>query len=373
MGRLVLHRLLVPLGLLFGSLLFCLGLAEVLLRILDPSFVPSAGGERHYFCGFDERLGWAPLPNVDGRHERHGFSVLVHQNEFGLRAPDGLSVGRNDPELRRVVVLGDSYVGGYGVEQDEMFTAPEVQGPAAELLNLGVSGYGTDQECLLYESLGTRFEVDEVALVITPYNDIENNLASRQYGYAKPYFTEGGQGLILHQDHIREDLSRSFIHGLRTTSRAINFIDHASRTIRNVKLRQKPHGAAVARNRVIRETDVKPEDRAGVDLTLGIVERLRDQVTSRGAEFIVVFVPFKPHVVAGESRNHPLVPLLAEGLAAAGIDYLEPYALFLSSQTEDASLFNQIDNHFSARGHELFARLWSDPVLRERTQNAYTR
>src|ERR1051325_6658817 len=154
---------------------------EVMLRLCAPRPVVD---EKYRFCRFDHELGWAPLENVT--YSEKGF--FVHQNQFGLRAPDTIQL-RNTSGRKRVLVLGDSYVWGYGATQDELFTAPQVYRTDDELINGGVSGYGTDQAYLFYLREGQKFDVDEVVLAFTLYNDVKNNLHSKQYSYLKPYFT----------------------------------------------------------------------------------------------------------------------------------------------------------------------------------------
>ena len=58
--------------------------------------------------------------------------------------------------------------------------------------------------------MGTRFIADEVIVALTPYNDIANNLAAKQYGYPKPYFTLENAQLVLHNDHIRTAVFDSY-------------------------------------------------------------------------------------------------------------------------------------------------------------------
>ena len=105
---------------------------------------------------------------------------------------------------KRSLVFGDSHLWGFGVDQNQIFSAPEVHGTNEEIVNFGVSGYGSDQEYLLYQLIGTKFIADEVVVAFTPYNYVANNLAAKEYGYLKPYFRlENGQP-VLHNDHIRD-------------------------------------------------------------------------------------------------------------------------------------------------------------------------
>jgi len=364
-----------PAALVTASVLLTLLAVEGMLRL-----VPALGGlrntpsEKALFTRYDAQLGWAPRPSVSGIHRDDGFAVFVSQNAWGLRRPDDAGPRRLDATRRRVLVLGDSYVWGYGVTQDELFTDRRIAGSDTELINFGVSGYGTDQELLLYRRLGARFEVGEVVLVFTPYNDVENNLEPEQYGYAKPYFVLNADGsLSLHQEHLRKSRWDDALDALLYDSRSINLLVGGSLRVRNVLLNRfaTPLGAAEARDRVLRPADVSPRDRAGLHVTAVLIRTLRDEVRAHGAEFSVVFVPYKPHILTGEPDNHPFVPLLAAALTADDIPYYEPYPLFLRESRNGPPLFNSLDNHFSSAGHRLFARVLTDAAVRSRTLNLY--
>ncbi|HLK12529.1 MAG TPA: hypothetical protein VKW76_14230 [Candidatus Binatia bacterium] len=364
-------------ALVTGGVLTALLAVEGLLRLCPALAGPrSTPAEKIFFTRYDPELGWAPRPQIAGIHRDDGFSVFVSQNAWGLRAAADVGPARRVPGRRRVLVLGDSYVWGYGASQHEIFTDPRVAGDRVDLVNFGVSGYGTDQELLFYRRLGTRFDVDEVTLVFTPYNDVENNLEPEQYGYLKPYFTLAADGrLTLHCEHLHESRVDDAADALLSDSRTINLLIGGSLRVRNLLLHdfETPLGAAEARARVLGPGDVTPRDRAGLALTMALVRTLRDEAKGHGAAFSVVFVPYKPHILAGEPENHPFVPLLAAALSTAGIPYYEPYRLFLEESRNGPALFNALDNHFSPAGHRLFARVFADPAVREETLDVYDR
>src|SRR5262245_54351861 len=109
---------------------------EVVLRLVAPK-LGTAVSERNLFYRFDHELGWVPLENITSAEKGY----FIHQNQFGLRAPDDLEL-KKTPGRNRIFVLGDSYVWGVGASQEELFTAPQVHGTNEELINGGVSGYG---------------------------------------------------------------------------------------------------------------------------------------------------------------------------------------------------------------------------------------
>jgi hypothetical protein len=349
---------LANLGLVLGSVAVTLLVVEIALRVIPLDIVPSASTDRGYFSKFDPKLGWAPIPDARGYHSDHGFSVLVEQNSLGLRAPEEVGPQRLDEDYR-VLVLGDSYVWGYGVDQDEIFTNPKVHGrEGLEFVNMGVSGYGTDQALLLYRSLGSTFDADAVVLVFTTYNDVANNVSPLAYGYSKPYFTLLDGRLTLHDGHVRDSMVRKLWNGFIDSSRTASLLNTGIINLDYMMSRpdSREEALADAIDRVRSPGELSARDKLGLDLTVALITQLRDEVESRGNPFKVVFVPYKPHIVALQEHDHPLVEPLSRQLAEKGIATASPYGLFLAEARNGTNLFNGEDNHFNAAGHKLFGR-----------------
>lgn len=340
---------------------------EILIRTISPNYALRGKNERSFFAAFDPLLGWSPKKNFTGVHEKDGFSIPIHQNRFGLRAPDSLTK-KKDSGKKRILVLGDSYVWGYGSGDDELFTrSSQNETDPFELVNLGVSGYGTDQEFLFYKGLGTEFEADEVALIFTVNNDFTNNKSRSQYGYPKPFFTIDGKGLELHTNHIRKNELLGARDWIRTRFFFINYLDRQIRRIRTyLENRLKDSREPRRKDRPIRSK----KDEAALELTARIVRELKTLVESEGKRFYVVFVPFKLHIKERVDFNHPMVQHLANRLRREAIEYREPYFLFLNLIRKGETLFKR-DHHFNGAGNALFRKLLTHPKIFKETQNYY--
>jgi hypothetical protein len=167
---------------------------ELGARVLLRGWGPTVGGERTTYARYDELLGWSQRPGFQERFTRREFSVDVRINSQGLRDRD-YPLARTSK--RRVLVLGDSFGWGYGVELHERFDeALEQRNPGWEIVNASVSGYGTDQELLYLRERGVAYRPD-VVLLLLYRNDFTNNLAAAQYYTNKPYFVMEGAGLEL--------------------------------------------------------------------------------------------------------------------------------------------------------------------------------
>ena len=333
-------------------------LGEVALRLFALR-LGNVVNDKDRFCRFDHQLGWVPRENMTWGKK----GALVHQNQFGLRAPDNVHLEKTS-DRKRVLVLGDSYVWGVGASQEELFTNPNVYGTNDELINCGVSGYGTDQEYLFYLRTGQRFDVDQVVLAFTLYNDVENNVNPKQYGYLKPYFTLNAGQLILHNDHVRYSRADSFFRNLNQESRVWNVAREGFHEFFNTLMR-KP------KKSLDTEVVVSEADRKGIELTLAIINKLKEAVEARHAEFYVIFIPYKPGVENHLPGNHPFAPLLAAGLTQMGVSYREPYPEFLKSAMSGVDPFNVGDNHFNAAGHALFAKFVTDTNLARASTDYY--
>lgn len=123
------------------------------------------------------------VADVDGYMEtaefRHGFRT----NSQGFRGSQEYEIPK-PPGVFRIIVLGDSVALGHGVEDDETFSAKLEsrlsQGHRVEVINMGVSGFGTAEELIQLRSVGLRYQPDLVILGYFP-NDPYNNVVSKLF------------------------------------------------------------------------------------------------------------------------------------------------------------------------------------------------
>jgi lysophospholipase L1-like esterase len=118
-------------------------------------------------------------PGAELRHKSKEFDYVFRANQLGLRGPD---VPFAKPAgAFRIVVLGDSFVAGYGVAEEHLLTGLLEQelskrrsetGARIEVVNVGRVGTSTIRELDLYESLGRKFQPDLVILAYYLGNDL---------------------------------------------------------------------------------------------------------------------------------------------------------------------------------------------------------
>jgi len=171
--------------LLAGSLLLSIALSELALRLFIPDEFSPIQEERSLLYQYHPTLGWFPKKNTTRRFTA-ARTITVTYNSHGFRSPEPETNNRPG-----IMFLGDSFVWGFDVEASERFSDKlQARHPEWNIYNLGVSGYGTDQELLLLESYFDVYKPRAVVLVFCTDNDIEDNATNvRQGGYYKPFCT----------------------------------------------------------------------------------------------------------------------------------------------------------------------------------------
>ncbi len=110
------------------------------------------------------------------------FSTEVEVNHLGLRDTEA---ALSAPEI---IMLGDSYVMGWGVQQDE--TIPRVLGrkTGMKVLNAAVSSYATVREMKMLD----RLDTSRMKVLIIQYadNDLPENRTFHQHGGSLPITSE---------------------------------------------------------------------------------------------------------------------------------------------------------------------------------------
>jgi len=126
------------------------------------------------------------VPNRDRRLERPEFAVRVVTNALGFREPR--LPAAKPPGTVRIVVVGDSFTQGYGVEEDEAYprrleAALDARAPEClhEVVNLGVPGSNPRDYVGNLRDPGLAYAPD-VVIVGVMANDVHEVWIQEQFG-----------------------------------------------------------------------------------------------------------------------------------------------------------------------------------------------
>jgi len=160
--------------LIFIGLVTFVVLGELFCRII-PQF------RYEYFPDIyrpDKKLGWVLIPSSQAIDRKPCYSIRIKINSMGLR--DREVALQKKKNTFRILVLGDSFTFGSGVENEETFPkylerllnvkSNEIK---YEVINAGIFGWGTSQEYAYLKEGGIRFKPDLIILAFAP-NDVED-------------------------------------------------------------------------------------------------------------------------------------------------------------------------------------------------------
>jgi len=327
--------------------------AEGLVRWLRPGLVAGPIPEGSPFWVHDRLLGWFHRPGERGTFSRGEFSHRASINFLGFRDPERALPGpRGEGDPARVLVFGDSFTWGHGVEDEEVFTRLlEESSPGVEFWNMAVSAYSTDQELLLFRKYGRDLH-STLVLVMVSRNDFEGNASSAYSTYPKPVFVEEGGKLALAGVPVPD-------RGFRL--QALEWLRRRSAFINGFAWMLGIEGAKESRPRL---------DSVGqIDLTLEILRQFSSEAAGAGARFALGLIPSVAHVYFG-----PVPHLEARRFEAmrgwgrdAGVPVLDLVPCFREA-FEGTGLWYHYreDKHWTAEGHRLAAACVKEDLLREK-------
>lgn len=195
LGRYSMHqskkKILTNVVIFIASLFILVIILEGCIFISDLKYITSISNG---LTQYDEKLGWSPIPNYEGVVWYPGeFKTKIKINSAGFNDKE-YEINKSYNNITRAVVIGDSFTFAVHVEQNEIFTEIlEREISNFETINMGVGGYGNDQELLMLETKGLRYNPDLVILMFYVGNDIVDNTNDN----GKPMFAFDNDSLTL--------------------------------------------------------------------------------------------------------------------------------------------------------------------------------
>jgi hypothetical protein len=396
------------------SLVISLGLAEVALRT-----IPTVNsGTSHMHRIPHPVFGWVLEPDVeyDNVMDEDEATVRVTYNSSGWR--DVNHETERPDNVFRILVLGDSFMEAYSVGDEETFSRrieklTQASGLEVEVINLGVGGYGTLQEYLVFRDVGRQFSPDIVLLAFYVQNDVSNNnldMESRGANYgaievaSRPFLNknssinwkisqvdyEGATRRFLKARNALDSSESKFIARSELARLGSNFLLDVFGEFKlfesenSLELNAKDHLLDVA----LVEPDVVLMDQKvasyGVhycdepveidsawEVTGRILARLNAEVDEAGGQLIVFNVPalnevdtylMEEAITASGVRSElclesaPGFERLAGVVEGLDIELIDLLPVFRRTTREDGiNLFRLSDGHWNPEGHSLAA------------------
>lgn len=352
----------------------CLIGIEIALRMFGDEVL--AMGNQFRFYQFDEKLGWRNAPGTDGYLARSEYRVKVDINSLGMRDREPLP---KTPELRRIAAMGDSFTWGIGGEYGKRYTEVlEELLPHVDVLNYGVSGYGTTQHLVQLDRVLAE-KPDYVILAFCLSNDVMEALTPFRNGYNKPFAhrTVGGVTEVTGYPLINTRAMGVQLIAADSDIRLVSLFN----LIRK-KLAGPVPGSDDPRFRtkftmvgdsqlytpdVYLTAEQRQQKAVAFEIVADLLSEMNRKITAEvgPGRFLVALVPTKmevlPQDVPSNEDGREMGDQLISRLNERGIKYLDPRGRF------SASHFWRRDGHWNADGHRLFADILAEYIRAEET------
>jgi hypothetical protein len=308
----------ICIGLVLPVLLLEFGL-RIVGKVYDGSF----------FTG-DRVRGWGLRPGAQGWALSEA-NVYVRINSDGLR--DREHTIQKPPATLRIAVLGDSYVEGMNVPLEQTLPAvlerqlssySPLGKRRVEVINFGVSGYGTAQELLTLREHVWKYDPDIVLLAFYTGNDFFNNyralnpVDADQY----PYFVYAGDSLAVDNSFLRSwkmsNAYNSFFNFRGEVQNRLRVFGAFMEVIRELKTKSAKENSdqntASLGLRDLEEVIYTPPTDGPMSqawrVTEGILLQMRNEVRSRGAEFWMATLANRPQLNPDSNKRRDFLKRL---------------------------------------------------------------
>lgn len=277
----------------------------------------------------DEELGWTMAPDYSRGSES--------TNSRGHRGPELEFERPQGPDRPpRIVVLGDSFTFGLGVADESTYCARlAARVPGLEVLNMGVNGYGTDQQYLYWNRDGVRYSPDAVLIGIYTPDFHRNALRIREL--YKPRFVVEGDRLVLPEREMVGPRLVLEAHGeeCRSPLRLLDVAGYVRRWFTST------------------EADETFNEKAF--LMRGILELLRDSTAERNIELGIVIIPNeKSREYQDHRRIEEVIENAARALDVPCLNLTDPLIEWAAEHSGE-TLYDSTHGHWTEVGHEVAA------------------
>tara|TARA_B100000315_G_C14588363_1_gene594374 strand:+ start:2063 stop:3118 length:1056 start_codon:yes stop_codon:yes gene_type:complete len=327
----------------------------------------------------DELLCHELSKDYEGSIKTAEFSINIKTNSQGLR--DSEYSYEKPADTTRILGLGDSFQFGVGVEGEEVYLNVLEQNlnknsnGKYEVMNMGVLGYGLDQQQKYFNEEGKKYNPDIVILSFYQ-NDVVRKLSD-----SCDWFVRDG---YLVDDYTAAQTALSF--------KAKLFLNRKSDLYcmtKNTALQLAP----VIRTKTVTidaEATVLPylekterEDvNEWLELTFDAIRKLKEDVEKEGAQFWIVMIPDQLQVdnelwqdIIKKTAVNPedydfgkFSKTMREFADKERIKLVDPLPEF-KEEGKSRKLYYPIEAHWNKEGHALAAEIVEKEIMQSETES----
>ena len=319
-----------------GILTFVVG--EVAVRLLKPQ-----KGLMRWFAPSD-RYGFIMKPNFSGdlRFPKPNFTMEVRINSHGHRFPEYDTTQFKDDSFTKILLLGDSFMFGHGVNigdqvgyrLDKLLAA---SGRKFAVINSGVGGWGTLQQTTYARDHFDVFNPDIVVLLFCGNDPDDDIRFEAKIGYdERGYLRLPGKAFLRNHSHLYRFMAREF-----------------HKVVHNITLKRKSKEDG---NAAVDQQSASLIIESQWQKTGAALERFYQDLRQANPAARILLMATAPW----EENNRESLQSIATD---AGVEYVDLYEETVDLTKEQRQMPH--DGHWSVRLHELSAETLAEAILAE--------
>lgn len=361
--------------LLLISIILFFAMFEAFLKVFYPQNVfvtmPEEASPRIFEKS--NELPWMLRQNISERHKNivGEWDVTIKTSSLGLRN-DELQKS-NKP---RILVLGDSFTFGYGVENNETYVnlLKGLFNNSIDFINAGyASGYSADTEYVYLKKHGLKLSPDIVMLGFFIGNDI-SDIMSNNHGIEDDEIKNVSSNI-----YYIDDSNRLRVKGLEkkwyyNTNVYLSMKSHAYIFFKT-RIRQIFQGRELVEGTIYNEE--RNEKLSGaINNTKDLLIKMNKITNESNVGFVIILIPTREQVYNTKIFDKKGSKLDLEKINLEFISFFESnginYIDLLPYLRNEENIYFKTDPHWNKKGHEFVAKvIYENLINKEESNCAY--
>jgi hypothetical protein len=313
-------------------------------------------------------FGWRLIPGSTTRLRWEGYDYVVEANDLGFPGPSYPEA--RTPGTLRIMTLGDAFTSAEGVDTWQSWPRllesaldERLSGTRVEVLNFAITGYGPNQNAVVFREFGPRFQPDLVLIGFFVNEFFDARVRDESF-HAAIGFELPAQNTIM-----------SFLGAAQTRKLLQQRVTDPLREL--VMGTPRPYGYFLGNFRAF-DAQARDEFLEGAETVKLRLAQIESTATAIGAEVVLILIPasiqvcdprdlpYFPGVV--DLGNHERFDLdrpqaaareIAEDLGVVTLDLREPLGALRECP------YHPWNMHWLPEGHRAVATFVADALIRD--------
>lgn len=318
-----------------------------------------------------DAVSWATwhIPNTEIRHKGDCFDVNMKFNSIGARGELPNATDKNT-----TIYLGDSFIEGFALAENETIPAQFAKFKNEQVLNLGGGGsFGSTQMAMIYDSLGQTFKHKAVVVCLYLENDFTDDDIDQFYpARYRPYLLKNtdNQGFkVEYKDSLKNSSAKADAYKKGQQIETISkysitdyfkiedkpFLQKLVSLTYSSRLFMEIYYRAQSKKQAPMEVQFNEKN---IEILKYNLDKIAKRAENEGAKMYVLNIPSKYLMYALQTDmtyKTKIDSLINSCLKGRKANYLDLTQHILNKKVKPTEIYFDCDSHFNSKGSFIMA------------------